>query len=165
MKKLAIFSLAFLMIGCSSEKQVNVAQLEDKPKPVVTPIDNCDIYVQDDTRVVPSECVREVEAYSVYQEVEVEHNHYHNVAGAVAVGAVAGAVAKSAYDKNKAKKAPVKALPTPTRVPVGKPVTPPVQTVKKIDLSKQKYTKSTTKPSYTAPSRKTTTYQSSRSKR
>lgn len=158
MRKIAIFSfsVAFLVTGCANEERSKVAQLQNNANPV-----NCDAYIHDDGRVVPVECVKQVEAQSVYQEVE--YNNHHNVAGAVAVGAVAGAVAKSAYDKNKASKVPVTVVPNAK--PVSNPPAPPIQIVKKVDLTKQTYTKSTTKQSYTAPRKSTTTSRSSRSKR
>lgn len=156
MKKIAIlsFSVAFLVTGCANEERSKVAQNNANPV-------NCDVYIHDDTQVVPTECVKQVEAQSVYQEVE--YNNHHNVAGAVAVGAVAGAVAKSAYDKNKASKVPVPVVPNSKFV--SNPTTPPIQTVRTVDLTKQTYTKSTTKQSYTAPRKSTTTSRSSRSKR
>lgn len=158
MRKIAIFSfsIAFLVTGCANEERSKVTQLQNNANPV-----NCDAYIDDDGRVVPVECVKQVEAQSVYQEVE--YNNHHNVAGAVAVGAVAGAVAKSAYDKNKASKVPVTVVPNTK--PIGNPTAPPIQTVRTVDLAKRTYTKSTTKQSYTAPRKNTTTSRSSRSKR
>lgn len=153
----------FTLTACSQPNNPPVSQNWGDSQTQANNI-NCEPQEVNGQMVVPVECnMQNTTEYD--RDYYTTNHHYHNTANtatAVAGGAVAGVAGKMAYDKYKAnKQAQATRQTTPSNTARANAPTsiPPSRS---IDLSRQTYRPSKSKPSYTAPRSKRSSGSSSK---